>query len=209
MALAQIEAAGGRAHQYRAGGDDGFGQRQLAVPALVALACFFLLDGLLGGVPLLAGLIVMLVDIGGQFDAGYVEQRLEAVRVGFYQEDVALAQHLVGRRHALALVAADQGDHLHVGFLLHRTDQRVQGAPGVLATLRHAHFGEVGADLEEVAVAFLFLAPRHQAPAEQGNEQHAGDRHRGAHRQEGEHAEGRLAGLGAVAGDDQVGRGAD
>ncbi len=155
------------------------------------------------------GLVLLLLDIGRQLDAGDIQQRLQTVGVGLHQQDVAFAQHLVGRRHALALVAANQRDDLHIGFILHRADQRVQCAARVLAAFRHANFGEVGADLEQITVAFLLLAPGYQSPAEQGDEQHAGHRHRRAHRQKGEHAERRLAGFGAIAGDDQVGRRAD
>ena len=102
------------------------------MPALVVLLGLLLLDGLLGGLLLVAGLVLLLLDIGRQLDAGDIQQRLQTVGVGLHQQDVAFAQHLVGRRHALALVAANQRDDLHIGFILHRADQRVQRAPAYL-----------------------------------------------------------------------------
>ena len=87
MALAQVEAAGGRAHQYRAGGDDGFGQGQLTVPALVILLGLLVLDRLLGGlaaildvvyhIPLLANLSLvalcgLMIGLANGYMAAYL-----------------------------------------------------------------------------------------------------------------------------------------
>ena len=54
------------------------GQGQFAVPALWFFSAF-LLDGLLGGLLLVAGLVLLLLDIGRQLDAGDIQQRLQTV----------------------------------------------------------------------------------------------------------------------------------
>ena len=102
---------------------------------------------------------------------------------------------------------AHQADHLHADLVQGPLDL-AQGHGGNLAVRGDTGLGQVGAGLESLD-ARLF-ARRHQPPADEHDEQHAGQGHRPADRQEVEHGK-TVQPFAAVAetGDDQVRRGAD
>jgi len=110
----------------------------------------------------------------------------------------------IRRRHPH--VVAHQADDLRIRLLQRRLDL-AQFHPGRLAAFRHQRLGEVDAGIEALDVGLC--APGHQAPADEADENDTQGCHRKTDGGEIEHAEAAEPGLGAQAGDDEIGRGAD
>ncbi len=138
---------------------------------------------------------------GLQQQVQLAEHFTQFLRVGLDHQHVVGLQHPARVGRAQAQLVAHHGDHLGVGFVEQLLDL-AQGLALGHATFLDPGLGQVVAGIEAGGIADL--ASGDQAPAEQGDEQHAGQRHGDTDRAEVEHGEGAVAVLCAKAGDDQV-----
>src|SRR5690554_5018786 len=167
----------------------------LALPGRLLLLLALLLLGLL-----LLGLLA-------QMQPRLVLQQLHLLGARLHQQDVPLPEGAEEGVAGALLLVAHHGQHRH--GLLQRLLQLAQGQAIGLRRLPDAQLHQIVGGIEHRLGGGLAGPLRGQAPAQQHDEGEAHQGHHHTHRREGEHAEALAGDRPAIAGDDDIGRGAD